>query len=263
MTHIRMKFALVTGASSGIGEQLALELAARGYGLVLIARRMDKLEALAALIRSTHQVEAHPLQEDLSDPDAPGRVREWLVSHKISLQILVNNAGYTIWERFDSVPESDWQEMLHVNLHAPVKLCQMLLPLLREHSPAYILNVSSTTAFQGVPFMSVYTASKAFVRFFSRSLHYELKSEQVHVCCLMPGTTRSEFMERANMMALAPTAEKVMMSAQKVAQAGIKGLFRKKIEVIPGFINKIQSLIVALRLKPIFEKGAYKIYNRP
>ena len=191
-----MPTALITGASRGIGRELALGLAQRGYDLLLVARSESQLQALAQEAQTKHQRKAHVLALDLTLPDA-AQVAAWAGQQAPSgLAVLVNNAGYGLWGRFEKQPLPEQLNMLQLNLNLPVQLTYALLPQLRQAGKGYILNVASTAAYQAVPSLTVYAASKAFLLSFSRGLRYELKDSGISVTCLSPGATTTDFGNR-------------------------------------------------------------------
>lgn len=258
-----MPYALVTGASRGIGRALALTLAARGYDLLLVARSEDQLRALALEIGERHQHQAHLLALDLASPDAAPTVAAWAARQAPELAVLVNNAGYGLWGRFEQLPLAEQQNMLHLNMLLPVALTHALLPQLRRQPQAFVLNVASTAAYQAVPSLTLYAASKAFMLSFSRGLRFELKGTGVSVSCLSPGATTTAFAERAGMGAeLQKVASKVSMSAEAVAEAGVAGLLAGEAEIIPGLLNKVSAGITSLVPKSLTEKIAAGIYEK-
>lgn len=254
-------YALITGGSKGIGKALAWELAAKGYNLLLIARSENSLREVAHEISKAHPVSVHYLAVDLGEQHAADTIEAWCVSNKYSISVLINNAGYALWGNFEKLSLEGQTNMMTVNMQAVVNLSYKLLPILRKESQAYILNVSSTTAYQALPTLSIYAATKAFVLLFSRGLRQELIDTNVSVSCLSPGTTKSEFMDRAGMEALKATAEKVEMSAEAVARIAIRGMFAKKAEIIPGVLNYVTAQLTSLVPKALTEKIAAGIYK--
>ncbi|MBC8082464.1 MAG: SDR family oxidoreductase [Hymenobacter sp.] len=258
-----MPTALITGASRGIGRALAAELARRGYALLLVARSTGQLAQVAAELRQRHGIRAEFLSCDLAAPDAAERVAEWVDRQTPELTVLVNNAGYGLWGRFEELTLTEQQNMLQLNLHLPVALTHRLLPALHRPPKAYVLNVASTAAYQAVPTLTLYAASKAFLLSFSRGLRYELRGSGVSVTCLSPGATTTAFADRAGMSAgLQQTANKVSMTPAQVAQAGIAALLAGEAEIIPGTLNKISSALTALVPKALTERIAAGIYEK-
>jgi uncharacterized protein len=257
-----MPKAIITGASKGLGKALAWELANRGYDLLLIARSSSLLEDMAGQIQQQTKTNAHSLPLDLSEADSAKKILDWCREFNFNPTVLVNNAGYTCYGFFDTLRWAEQKDMLSVNLVNLVAITHALLPLLRQQPNACILNVSSTTAFQPVPTMAVYAASKSFVRSFSRSLRYELRKSTVSVTCLIPGTVATEFMNRAGMDALKPTAKKFEMKAEVVARAGLNAMFKKKAESIPGFTNYLSAKLTNLVPDAWLVRIAAGIYER-
>ena len=258
-----MAYALVTGASRGIGRAIALTLAQRGYDLLLVARSTDQLTVLAQEIAAKHQHQAYLLALDLTVPDAATTVANWAAQHTSELAVLVNNAGYGLWGRFEQLGLTEQQTMLQLNMNLPVALTHALLPVLRRQPQAFILNVSSTAAYQAVPSLTLYAASKAFLLSFSRGLRYELKDTTVSVTCLSPGATETGFSDRAGMGAeLQKTAAKVSMTAEAVAEIAVKGMLAGEAEIVPGLLNKVSASLTSFVPKGLTEKIAAGIYEK-
>ena len=256
-------YALVTGASRGIGRAIALRLAQRGYDLLLIARSEEQLTALAQDIGQRHQRQAHVLALDLAAPGAAETVANWAIGLTEQLAVLVNNAGYGLWGRFEQLNLAEQQNMLQLNMALPVALTHALLPALHRVPKAFVLNVASTAAYQAVPSLTLYAASKAFLLSFSRGLRYELKTTNVSVSCLCPGATTTSFADRAGMGAeLQATANKVSMTAEAVAEFAVAGLLAGEAEIIPGMFNKVSAGLTSIVPKGIVEKIAAGIYEK-
>ncbi|HEX8504613.1 MAG TPA: SDR family oxidoreductase [Hymenobacter sp.] len=256
-------YALITGASRGIGRAISLQLAQRGYDVLLVARSGDQLTALAQEIGQRHQRQAHVLPLDLAQPSAAAAVATWAAQQTNQLAVLVNNAGYGLWGRFEDLGLAEQQNMLQLNMALPVALTHALLPALHQVPQAYILNVASTAAYQAVPSLSLYAASKAFLLSFSRGLRYEQKSRNVSVSCLCPGATTTDFADRAGMGAeLQATASKVSMTAEAVAAIAVAGLLAGDAEIIPGVLNKVSAGLTSVVPKGIVEKIAAGIYEK-
>ncbi|PJJ53055.1 SDR family NAD(P)-dependent oxidoreductase [Hymenobacter chitinivorans] len=258
-----MPYALITGASRGIGRALAHELAQRGYSLLLTARSQDQLAQVATELGQQYQVEARVLALDLAEAGAATRLAEWARAQTPELAVLVNNAGYGLWGRFEDLPLAAQQNMLQLNMLLPVELTHQLLPLLRQQPKAYILNIASTAAYQAVPTLTLYAASKAFLLTFSRGLRYELRESPVSVTCLSPGATTTDFADRAGMSAgLQEVSAKLSMTPAQVAKFGVTALLAGEAEVIPGALNKVSAKLTSLVPKSLTEKIAANIYEK-
>ncbi len=256
------KYALVTGASKGIGRELAIQLAERGYHLLLVARSESELLVLTQFIKEQHQVKAYYLSADLSNPGASYRVAEWCIERTSNICILVNNAGFGIFGQFEALKMDDQLEMIRLNVNAVVELTHLLLPQLHRQSQAYILNVCSTAAYQAMPAMALYAATKSFILSFTRALRYELKESNVAVTCLSPGPTDTDFASRAGLDMLTELADKFNMPATTVARIGLQGMFNKKAEIIPGFINKLSAAGATFLPKRLIERISASIYKK-
>src|SRR5882724_8623821 len=234
------EWALITGGSMGIGYELAKVFAANNFNLVLVARNEARLKQVADEIRAKHGIETKILVKDLSLANAPQEIFDALRDTPIS--VLVNNAGFG-WR--GAFAESDLQQhtldMMHVNMDSLVALTRLFLPQMLARKTGRVLNVASTAAFQPGPFANIYFATKAFVLSFSIALSEELEGTGVTVTALCPGSTRTEFFERAGMKNL--RRDGLMMDAGVVAEIGYQGLMRGKRVVIPGALNKFMSTL--------------------
>jgi short-subunit dehydrogenase len=257
-----MAYSLITGASGGIGLAIAKELASRKHDLLLVARSADKLQRNAEELHQYFNVNVDYLALDLSRPDAALAVKDWLDQKNYTVDILINNAGFAVWGKLEELSREELNQMMQLNMVTMADLCKILLPMLLQQSKAYILNVSSTSAYQAVPTLASYAATKAFVLLFTRGLRMELKDTSVSVSCLSPGTTTTGFMDRAKMDRLKAIAEKFTMEPEVVATKAINGLFAGKKEIIPGFSNYIGAKLAEVMPKSIPEQIAAKIYNR-
>jgi len=247
-------YAIVTGASKGIGKEVSILLRKRGYKLILVARSATELQQLAEELREDTLYYAI----DLSEPGAAKKVAEFC--KELPVSILINNAGYGLWGNFDAGDLQHQLNMLQLNINAVIELTYYLLPQL-EKQPSYILNISSTAAYQAVPTLAVYAATKSFVLSFSRALRIELK-DAVSVSCLCPGPTNTGFAHRAGMDALADLAEKFNMQPYEVAKIGLEGMFNKKAEIVPGFLNKLSAFGARHVNKALIERITAGLYKK-
>lgn len=224
---------LITGASAGLGAEFARQCAARGEELALVARRRDRMEALAAEIGGR----IHIFAADLAREGAAAGLIAELAAEGLIVDTLINNAGFGLGGRFADRPLGRLSEMIDLNVRTLTELCHLVLPGMRAAGKGAILNVASTAAFQPGPNMAVYYASKAYVLSFTEALHHELKGTGIKVSALCPGPTESEFSDVAD--SHSPTLERMKVPAAPVVEAGLAGLDRNKAVVIPGFKNKV------------------------
>lgn len=230
-------YTLITGASSGIGLELARLFARNGHPLILTARSVDKLEALAADLRSQYAVDVQVIPADLSQPQGPRKLYDAVQKKKLSVANLVNNAGFGTHGPFIDTPWEKERAMLQLNIVSLIELTHLFLPQMIERRSGSILNVASTAAFQPGPFMTNYYASKSHVLFFSEGLATELKPYGISVTVLCPGPTETPFFDTADMREAQLVKSPLIMSAEKVARIGYEGWLRHKLIVIPGFFN--------------------------
>jgi short-subunit dehydrogenase len=255
-----MKQAVVTGASKGLGKAFAHLLASRGYDLLIVARSEKILSEEINSLTQKYGVKVTALALDLSNSNSVTTILNWCQQQQFNPSVLINNAGYACWGYFDKIDLQQHQRMMQVNMNTLVNLTHGLLPLLRKNETSYILNVASTTAFQAVPTMSLYAASKSFVRSFSRGLRYELRNSNVSVTCLSPGPVATNFIEQAGMQVMQETAKKFEMSPEEVASKGLQAMFNKKAECVPGFLNYLNVKLSFILPDALLEKVAGNIY---
>lgn len=246
--------ALITGASAGLGAEFARQLARQGKRLVLVARREDRLRALADELGNARVVAA-----DLSAHDVAKRLMADLDQAGEQVDLLINNAGFGQIGRFTSLDAGRQRQMIDLNVGTLTDLCRAVAPGMVERKSGGILNVASTAAFQPGPNMAVYFATKAYVLSFSEALHEELKPHGVHVTALCPGPTRTEFGDVAGFGGNG-MFDRVAMTAGPVVTAGLSGLARNKAVVVPGTINKIGAASTRFAPRSIVRKiaGAIK-----
>jgi uncharacterized protein len=238
---------LITGASSGIGRELARQFAGDGADLVLIARSEDRLRELAGELAAAYGVTAQVLPADLSRPGSPDQIVQTLAQRQIDVDVLVNNAGFGARGPVAGIGVGRQLEMVEVNVAALTRLTALLLPPMLERRRGGILNVASTAAFQPGPNSAVYYATKAYVLSFTEALAEEVRGSGVRVCCLAPGPTDTGFAAQAG-AAGSRLFRRGVMDAGRVARAGHDGVRRGKTLVIPGLRNR--ALAVGARLSP-------------
>jgi uncharacterized protein len=234
---------LVTGASSGIGAELARGLARRGHGVTLVARRAERLEQLSAELSAGHGVRAEVVACDLGSEASRDELLAELGRRGLTVEVLVNNAGFGSGGRFDRIPRERELEMVRLNVEAVVDLCARVVPELVARERGAVLNVASTAAFQPLPRQATYGATKAFVLSFSEALHADLQGTGVSATALCPGPVRTEFAEQAGIDEAAQGVPSVFWTDPDfVAEEGLKGMERNRRVVVPGRFNRIGAL---------------------
>ncbi len=257
-----MEYALITGASRGIGRAIAHELAARGFNLLLVARSDELLQETAARITALYPVKADWLALDLSTVQAPQNVYDWCRAKGYTVSVLVNNAGYGLSGPFGKYSADQHLNMMQLNMSTLVGLTRLFLPDFHQLPKAYIMNIASSAAYQAVPGLSLYAATKAFVLAFSRGLHQELHKGPITVTCISPGATDTDFSSRAQVGEKGlKAAEKFNMTPEAVASIAVRAMLAGKTEVITGFVNKVGAAIAWLLPKTLVERTAMKIYE--
>ena len=228
------KWALVTGASAGIGKALAEQLALGGTNLVLTARRRDRLESLAQSLRTKHKIHTEIFVADLTWASAPKEIFDFTEEKRFAIDLLVNNAGFGQYGELHQVEVERLLDMVEVNCSAVLHLTRLYLPAMVAKRSGDVLIVGSTASFQAVPYISTYAATKAFDLFLAEGLAEEMKPHGVRVCALCPGTTESEFHEVAGHPASSKGRQE---TAETVAQNGLRALAAGKSYVISGLGN--------------------------
>ena len=234
---------LITGASSGIGFELARLFAQDGYNLVLVARDRQKLEEIAAQWQQQFRVSVKVVQKDLALATSPEEIFQELQRNSIAVDVLVNNAGSGSHGAFAESDPASQLQMLQLNVVALTHLTRLFLPDMIRRAHGKILNVASTAAFQPGPLMAVYYASKAYVLSFSEALANELRGSEVGVTVLCPGPTATDFQRRAGVEHM-PFMRDRIMDAKSVALSGYRGLIRSATVVIPGVRNRLLASVV-------------------
>jgi short-subunit dehydrogenase len=243
MDNWRGKWALITGASAGIGRAFAFELAAGGADLILTARRGDRLAELANELHAKYKIEVEVYAADLAQPAAPAKLYEFTSRNGFEVELLINNAGFGVYGEFAKADLSRQLEMIQVNIAAVVHLTHLYLPPMITRRHGDILILASTAAFQGVPYLNAYAATKAFDLHFAEALAAEVKEYGIRVCALCPGSTTSEFFEVAGQP---KNVLRKRESAEKVARVGLKALAGGKSYVISGFKNYLGAHVQRL-----------------
>lgn len=242
------KTALITGASSGIGYEFTSLFAKDGYNLVLVARSEQQLMQLAQQLEDKFGISVRVIAKDLSNASAPEEISTELQQAGVTIDVLVNNAGFATYGMFAEIDLATELQEMQVNMVTLTHLTKLFLPDMLKKRWGKILNVASTAAFQPGPLMAVYYATKAYVLSFSEALADELRGTGVTVTTLCPGPTASGFQERAHVEVTRLVSSKKIMDAARVARAGYRALIAGKTVVIPGLRNKI--LAEAVRFSP-------------
>ena len=255
------KTALITGASGGIGYELALLCARDGFDCILVARSRDKLDELAARLEGEFRVKTLVVARDLAKPTAVDEIYEEVSAASMSVDVLVNNAGFPVFGLFTQTDLRVELEMLQVNVVALTALTKLFLHSMVERRAGRILNLASTAAFEPGPLMAVYYASKAYVLSFSEALANELHGTGVTVTALAPGPTRTGFQKRG-VMEDSRLVQGQIADARSVAAAGYRGMMSGKTIVIPGFTNKLIPWVVRVSPRGVVTRVVRRMQER-
>lgn len=235
-----MKTALITGASSGIGAEFAQELAERGYNLILVARSQEKLHRLAQELEKEFKIQAEVIVQNLTVATASQSVYQQVEEKGITVDLLINNAGFGDYGTFTDRELSRQVEMIQLNVTALVELTYLFLPAMKQRGAGGIINVASIAAFQPLPYLSVYAATKAFVLSFSESLWAENKEAGVKILALCPGPTESEFFKVAQFPDSLSSNQPNYATAEEVVKDALEALEKNNPNVVTGGLsNKI------------------------
>lgn len=238
-------YALISGASQGLGKALALELASRSCNLLLVSLKNEGLSALCTQIRQDYGVEAHYFETDLCDPKAVYDIAAW-ATQRFPVFMLVNNAGLGGTKPFDQASPEYVDRIIQVNVRATSLLTRLFLPELRRHPKAYILNISSMASFSPLPFKTVYPASKAFISIFSQSLKAELRDSNVRVSVIHPGPVPTNADAKERIKRQGRLGRLGLLSPRQLARLSIDRLLHGNFRIIPGLMNKVTRLLLSL-----------------
>lgn len=239
------KWALITGASSGFGIDFATILARMGFNLVLVARRLDRLEKVREDLLKHSPVQIEIISMDLSPTHAPDQLYTQLQDKGILITYLINNAGFGQHGQFVEQNADKIGEMIQLNIGTLTRLCSIFLPKMVERGEGRILNVASIAAFMPCPYYASYAATKSYVLSFSQTLRFELRHTGVTVTALCPGIARTEFMEVAG-QGMNLYTRMALMDSFPIAQAGLMGMFANKAIIVPGILNKLNTYLLRL-----------------
>lgn len=234
MVHYTGKVALITGASAGIGKVFATELAAKGCHVILVARSKEKLDSLASELTSKYPIRTYSIAQDLSKPGSVEELAEHIRTLGLQVNILINNAGFGTFGRFEEIPPDREQEEIRLNIASLVAMNHQFLPEMQRRRDGIIINVASVAAFQPAPYMAVYSATKAFVLSFSEALWAENRDRGVRILALCPGATETEFFKIIGSDA---ASGRKLASPIDVVKSGFRGIEEKRSYIIAGKLN--------------------------
>ena len=233
---------LVTGASSGIGVEIARQLAARGHGVTLAARRKDRLVKLAKELSERHGIRAETVACDLASPAARRRMISTIDDRGLQVDVLVNNAGFGSAGRFQELDQEAELQMVRTNVEAVIDLCGTYVPRMVDRGSGAVLNVASVAAYQPIPRQATYAATKAFVLSFTEALHVDLRGTGVTATALCPGPTKTEFGDAAGIPEELFEIPGLVYSAEQMAVAGVHAMEKSRRVVVPGPTNVVGAI---------------------
>jgi short-subunit dehydrogenase len=236
-------FALVTGASSGIGWHISEELAGRGYNILALSNQPEKLRDLKEYLEKQYQIKVHTLNMDLAREEAAEEIHEYCSVNALPVEVLINNAGMLIYGELLEVGTERIKELIHLHITTPALLCRLLGKTMADKGSGYILNVSSISAVMPYPTISLYGPSKTFIRKYSRALRTEFKTVGVNVTCLIPGATDTSLYDSGVFDVERGKRFGLVSHPSRVAKSAVRSLFRKRSVCIPGILNKIVVFI--------------------
>ena len=231
-------FVLITGATSGIGYELAKIYASEGYNLILVARNIKRLEEVKNEFNLIYNVNIHILSVDLAVDNSAEIILNYVNKKNLTVDILINNAGIGSFGYFKELDINKEIDQININVRALTELTRLFLPIMMNNETGSILNVASTAAFCAGPKMATYYASKAFVLSFTEAIYEEIKGSNVRISCLCPGTVKTEFLDKAGIKKK-EISKNNMMTAKEVARLAYRDFNRGKLIIIPGFKNKL------------------------
>jgi hypothetical protein len=258
------KIALITGGTSGIGLSLAKIFAKNKYDLVITARKQDELDKASQILKEAFGVQVFAVAQDLSKPEAPEQLFNWCQTQNLKIDVLVNNAGFGAYGRFDEVPLERQLNIVDLNIRSLTNLTGLFLPGMIGKGSGKILNVASTAAFQPGPLMTTYYASKAYVLSFSLALREELKNKNIGVTALCPGPTRTNFQNiESDFGKTRLLKHSGLMTADKVAAIAYRALMNNKAYVVTGLSNKLLAFVAQVSPRTLAAAVSHWTLKRP
>lgn len=240
------RFALVTGGSSGIGEQYVRQLAAEGHNVIVVSNRDEENRRVAEAVRADFGVEALTLCIDLAQPTAAEQIFEFCEQHAIEVDVLINNAGMLLFNQLERTDPARIEAIIALHCTTPTKLCQLFAPAMRARGGGHILLMSSVTAWTPYPTISHYAATKAYLRSFGQSLWYELRGAGVTVTTVFPSAVDTPFYSLGEGTRRWLRRLGVMLSAEEVARKALRAMHRGRRKCLPGLLTKIEAAICAV-----------------
>lgn len=242
MTKIEGKTALITGASSGLGVDFARQLAAMGANLILVARRVENLEAVKIEVETKSSVKVHLFPFDLTAPNAVNNLYQAIKAAGLTVDILINNAGFGVFGMFTEIPWEKEKNMIELDISALTEMTKVFVKDMLEKKEGYILQVSSIAAYQPSPTYATYAGAKAYVLSFAEALNYELKNSGVSCTALCPGVTATEFLQVSGQEPT-PYQKMMMMQSEDVVRIGLSAMLKQRGSVVPGFGNWLGAFL--------------------
>jgi hypothetical protein len=255
------KYAVVTGASSGIGWHISMELAKKGYSIVAVSNQPVLLTKLKIELEQKYQIQVLTMDCDLTKSDAAKHIFAFCQEKNLNIEVLVNNAGILVYGEVISIDLETTKNILNLHMNTPVMLCRLFGDVMVKNKKGYILNISSISAVMAYPLISLYGPTKTFIRHFSNALHIEMKRSHVHVTCLLPGATATALYDKDKINLPLALKLGVMKTPEYVAKKAVTALFKKKKEHIPGILNKLTIFFLPL-LPTFIISQIYKMYLR-
>ena len=255
-------YTLITGASSGIGFELAHVFAQKKHNLILVARRLDQLKTLQTELKKKYDIEVEVIAADLSSEKSAQKLFDQIQSSKLKVDGLVNNAGFGSHGQFTTTALKNTQQMIQLNITTLTELTKLFLPAMIENKYGRIMNVASTASFQPGPLMTVYYATKAYVLFFSEGLYEELKDTGVSVTALCPGPTESGFQAAANLKNVPVVDFLKMPSSKSVAEYGYQAMQKGRAVAVHGLMNNIMSSTIGFLPRALARKLVMRLQQK-
>jgi uncharacterized protein len=244
-----MKWAIIAGGSKGIGYSIAEALAKRKYHLLLLARNTGELNEAKENLENKFHIQVEVLSCDLSSPESAARIVDWCSAKKTEVNILCNAAGLGGSKDFPDLTDGELRSMIRTNVESPLTLILALMPILKKNAPSYILNIGSMAGFAPIPIKSVYASTKSALHFFSYSLKYMLKGNDISVSCLCPGPVFTKpAIEEETKKQLGWLGSQLAIEPVRVGELAVRGMFKRKMVIVPGKLTGMVSFL--LRLLP-------------